>query len=96
MTLDEKIQTVVALVGAVSILSSAIATFVNHSIRMATDAGFKVPGWLLTLGAGVNVLAVNLDKAVQLTKMARGQDVAATVTGLPAAPAVTPVEPPKP
>lgn len=98
MTSDQKIEHILAIVGALVPILSAAASFVNHLIRQKTDAGEQVSPTLLNTGALLNVTSINVDKAVQLAKMARGKPVPTTVTQ-PAQPQVaTPPtdEPPPP
>lgn len=79
MTSDQKIEHILAIVGALVPVLSAVASFVNHLIRMKTDAGQQVSPFMLHAGAFLNVASVNVDKAVQLSKMARGHDVPTTI-----------------
>lgn len=53
--------------------ASALASAVNQVIRDKTAAEADMPAWLLHAAAVLNVLSVNLDKAAQLVKMARGK-----------------------
>lgn len=84
MISDQKIEHILAIVGALVPILSAAASFVNHLIRQKTDAGEQVSPVLLNAGAFLNVASINVDKAVQLTKMARGKSVASTVVQAPA------------
>jgi hypothetical protein len=67
VTLDH----VLTLMGLAVPLLSAAASWVNHAVRVKLAAGAQVPTWFLKVGAGLNLLAVNLDKAAQLTKMSK-------------------------
>ena len=69
--------------GALVPLMSAAASFINHLVRQKTDAGEQVSPALLNTGAFLNAASVNVDKAVQLAKMAKGQSVPTTVTQQP-------------
>jgi len=80
MTFDQKIEHILAIVGILVPILSAAASFVNHLIRQRTDAGEQVSPVLLNTGALLNVTSINVDKAVQLAKMARGKPVLTTVT----------------
>jgi hypothetical protein len=80
MTSDQKIEHILAIVGALIPILSAAASFVNHLIRQKTDAGEQVSPMLLNTGALLNATSINVDKAVQLAKMARGKPVLTTVT----------------
>lgn len=79
MTGSQRLDTILMFLGALVPLMSAAASFINHIVRQKTDAGEQVSPALLNAGALLNVGSVNLDKAVQLAKMAKGQNVAATV-----------------
>jgi hypothetical protein len=76
---------VLAFLGALVPLMSALAAFLNHKVRVSGTAS----PFLLNAAAAVNVLAVNVDKATQLAKLARGLPVPSTPA--PAAPAVVDV-----
>lgn len=76
----------IAVLGA---LSSIVASFVNEKIRKMTDAGQTPTAGLLTFSSVLNFTSGNIDKFVQLLKMARGLPVATTVT-LPLPPVLTP------
>lgn len=78
MTGSERIDHILMFLGALVPLMSAAASFINHLVRQRTDAGEQVSPLLLNTGAFLNVASVNVDKAVQLAKMAKGQSVAAT------------------
>lgn len=84
MNIDQKIEHILAIVGALVPLLSAAASFINHIIRAKTDAGHQVSPVVLHAGAFLNVASVNLDKAVQLGKMARGKSAPSTVAQPPA------------
>lgn len=71
MTTEEKVQTVLSFLGALVPLMSALASYINHKVRVAQEAGEAVSPMLLKGGAVLNVGAVNLDKAVQLAKLAK-------------------------
>ena len=71
MTPAEKMEHVLAFVGALVPLMSALASLINHVVREKTEAGEKVSPVLLQSGALLNVGAINLDKAVQLAALAK-------------------------
>lgn len=71
MTTEQKIEHVLAFLGALVPVMSALASLINHIVREKTAAGEKVSPVLLRSGALMNVGAVNLDKAVQLAQMAK-------------------------
>jgi hypothetical protein len=88
---------VLAIVGALVPLLSALASFVNWKVRQVTAAGQEPSKALLATGSILNVASVNLDKGVQFAQMARGKPVAHTQAApapVPAVPAA--VESPKP
>lgn len=71
---------VLTIIGALVPLFSALASFFNHKVRVSTAApDVEDPSTkFLKAAAVLNVLAVNLDKASQLVKLARGQAVPQT------------------
>lgn len=71
MTTGEKIEHVLAFLGALVPLMSALAAFINHKVRTAQAEGREVSPLALKAGAALNVGAMNIDKAVQLAKMAK-------------------------
>lgn len=71
MTFEQKVEHILAFLGALVPVMSALASLINHIVREKTAAGEKVSPLLLHSGAALNVGAVNLDKAVQLAQMAR-------------------------
>jgi hypothetical protein len=62
---------ILAFVGALVPLMSALASLINHVVREKTEAGERVSPALLKGGALLNVGAINLDKAVQLAALAK-------------------------
>ena len=83
MTGSQRLDTILMFLGALVPLMSAAASFINHLVRQKTDAGEQVSPALLNTGAVLNAASVNVDKAVQLAKMAKGQSVPTTVTQQP-------------
>jgi len=71
VTPAEKMEHILAFVGALVPLMSALASLINHVVREKTAAGEKVSPVLLQSGALLNVGAINLDKAVQLAALAK-------------------------
>lgn len=71
---------ILTIIGALVPLFSALSSFLNHKVRMATNDDTKddPSSKFLKAAAMLNVLAVNLDKANQLMKLAKGQDVPQT------------------
>lgn len=67
----EQVQNVLSIVGALVPLMSALASFLNHIVRQKQERGEEVSKMLLNSGAVLNVGAVNLDKALQLAKLAK-------------------------
>lgn len=68
---EQNVTNLLAFLGACVPLMSALASYINHSIRQKQEANEIVPPVMLKAGAALNVGAVNLDKAVQLAKLAR-------------------------
>lgn len=71
MDISETVSHVVTVAGLVVPLASAAASLVNHFVRKAQAEGREVPKALLLVGSVLNVISVNLDKAVQLAKTAQ-------------------------
>lgn len=71
MTPEQRFEHILAILGALVPLMSALASLINHIVREKTAAGEKVSPVLLHGGALLNVGAINLDKAVQLAAMAK-------------------------
>lgn len=90
-----------ALIGALVPLMSAIAGLLNNRVRASQIEGAAVSPAMLQAASIVNLLAVNLDKANQLAKLAKGLPTPTTTRGVvnaepapaPAAPAAEPVKP---
>jgi hypothetical protein len=71
MTPGEKMEHILAFMGALVPLMSALSSLINHIVREKVAAGESVSPALLKGGALLNVGAINLDKAVQLAAMAK-------------------------
>lgn len=71
MTPEQKLEHVLAFVGALVPLMSALASLINHVVREKQARGEAVSPVLLQGGALLNVGAINLDKAVQLANLAK-------------------------
>ena len=67
MTLDDGLK----ILGAVVPLLSAVASFLNHLVRVRKESGADVSSMLAGSGALLNVGALNLDKAIQLLKLVK-------------------------
>lgn len=65
MSLEQILQ----ILGAVVPLLSALASFLNHLVRVRKESGTEVSSLLAGSGAVLNVGAMNLDKALQLVRM---------------------------
>lgn len=65
MSIDE----ILKIMGAVVPLLSAVASFLNHVVRVRKDSGAPVSSLLAGSGAVLNVGALNLDKALQLARL---------------------------
>jgi len=74
----EKMNSILLILGAVIPLLSAIASLLNSSIRKTAAAGKEPSKVLLAFASILNVLAINLDKGVQLARMAQGKPVVST------------------
>ena len=96
----QKVEFALAVAGVVVTVLSSVTSMLNHIIRAKTDKGEAVSPGLVRAVSILNFLAVNIDKGIQLGKMASGKPVPTTAP-LPApvpeapAPAPAPVEPPK-
>lgn len=69
---DPKFEHILAIVGALVPLASALSSFLNHAVRNRQAKGEVVHPALLVAGSALNMASVNLDKAVQLGRMMRG------------------------
>lgn len=69
---------VLTIVGALVPLFSAIASFLNHRVRITQNDGKDASPSMLAAAATLNMLSVNIDKGIQLAKMARGEEVPTT------------------
>jgi len=69
MTLDQALT----LAGLLVPVASALASAVNHVVRekMAAEPPQPVEPWLAALAGGLNTLALNADKAIQMAKLLR-------------------------
>lgn len=94
ITGDSTFDHVLAIIGALVPLLSALASFVNWKVRQVTAEGKQPSAALLTTGSVLNFASVNVDKAVQFAQMVRGKPVPHTGQPTPAAPPA-PAEPPK-
>lgn len=74
MTTSDKVEHVLAFLGALVPLMSALASYINHKVRV----GEMTSPMALKSAAALNVGALNLDKAVQLAKIAKGEPVPET------------------
>lgn len=70
---QEKVESVLAVLGALVPVLSALASLLNHVVRERQAAGEPVSKTLLSAGAVLNVGAVNLDKALQLAKAVKSK-----------------------
>lgn len=67
--MDMDVSSVFGAASVVIPAASAIASAVNHTIREKQAAEAPVPKWFLGFASVLNVLSVNLDKALQLFKL---------------------------
>lgn len=87
----ETLDRALVIAGAVVPLLSAVASLLNHVIRKRVEAKLKVSPLLSGAGTVINLAAINLDKAVQLTRLARGKSAPpATLPPEPKTPTVPP------
>lgn len=68
MTTQQKVEHLLAFLGALVPLMSALASWINHKVRV----GEMTSPLALKSAAALNVGALNLDKAVQLARLAKG------------------------
>lgn len=62
------IEHILAIIGAVGAVASAISSALNQSVRNTQADGGVPSKALLSAGVAVNTLAGNVDKAIQLAK----------------------------
>jgi hypothetical protein len=67
----DNLEHLLAFLGALVPLMSALASFINHKVRTAEQSGKPVSDIALKAGAALNVGALNLDKALQMAKKAK-------------------------
>ena len=82
VTGNPRIDHWLALIGALVPLMSALAGLLNNRERSSQVEGQQVSPAMLHAASLVNVLAVNLDKASQLAKMAKGLPTPTTTRGV--------------
>ena len=89
---DAKIEHYLAIAGvAVSVLSG-LSSVVNHLIREKQVANEPVSAGMIRLGMVLNLLSVNLDKALVLTRAARGKPLASGTAAVAHAAAPAPAQ----
>ena len=86
---------VLAILGALVPLFSAIAGLLNGKVRSAQTEGQAVSPAMLNAASIVNLLAVNLDKANQLASLAKGKPTPTTTRGVVNGAPEAPPEDPK-
>jgi hypothetical protein len=84
---DLNIEHVLAIIGALVPIASALAGLVNAQIRNQTTSGAAVSTALLRTGQILNFAAVNLDKVAQFGKAARSGQIVHTALTPAASPA---------
>lgn len=67
------VEAILAVVGAVVPLVSALASILNNVVRMKQMEGKEVPKAMLQAGVVLNTVAINLDKASVLAKAIKGK-----------------------
>lgn len=85
----EKLDHIFIILGLIVPVLSFVAGLINSSIRKKQAAGEVVSPGMLWFSSALNIVAINLDKAVQHRKLAK----AAVVTQI--AGSAKPAEPPK-
>lgn len=86
LTGSNTLDHLLTILGALVPLFSAIAAFLNSKVRAAQSEGQGVSPALLKAAALVNVAAVNIDKANQLSSLAKKPAPQAPSAQPPAAP----------
>jgi len=76
VTGNAKLDHYLTIIGIAVTLASGAATFINAKVRAAIDSEGEVLSPFLYLALIVNVLALNIDKATQMSKILRGKSVA--------------------
>jgi len=69
MSLDN----LIGIAGLVIPAASALVSGINQAIRQNQEKDLPTPAWLLRAAAVLNVCALNLDKTLQLVKLAKGK-----------------------
>ncbi len=64
------IEHVLAFLGALVPLKSAVASYLNHKVRVAQANGEGVSTLKLRAASALNIGAMNLDKAMQMSNLA--------------------------
>jgi hypothetical protein len=72
---NAKLDHIIGLVGTLVTLSSLLAGALNSRIRASIASEGEVFAPFLYLSLLVNVLAINIDKATQMSKLIRGKPV---------------------
>ena len=80
MDIWQKMDSIVNMAGLIVMAASLISTFINQKIREALADKKEVDPMLLKAAAVTNVLAANLDKAMQLVKVAKEQKLSGAST----------------
>lgn len=89
------IEHILAIIGALVPLASALSSWINATIRERSSSGETVSAGLLRAGQLLNFAAVNLDKVGQFGRAVKSGQL--VQTELPAAlPSPQQLEPPKP
>jgi len=78
VTGDARIDGILAIVGALVPVFSALTSFVNHIVRVKTDAGQQPASGLLAVGTALNFASINVDKGIQLAKILAAMPVPQT------------------
>lgn len=78
ITGDSTLDHVLTIIGALVPFFSAIASLLNHRVRITQNEGRDASPSMLAAAATLNMLSVNIDKGIQLAKLARGEDAPST------------------
>lgn len=73
---EAKVEHYLAIAGVAISTLSGLSSLVNHLIREKQVANEPVSAGMIRLGMVLNLLSVNLDKALVLTRAARGKPLA--------------------
>ncbi len=67
------VEAVLAIIGALVPLASAIASALNHDVRQKQAEGVEVAAGVLKASAVVNAVALNIDKVRQVAALLKAK-----------------------